>query len=108
MEFRRVLFRSLIEFAEEDHMAAVTVWNDGPPITANERDRIFDRFYRGAAARTAAPGSGLGLFVARKIVLAHGGNLSLVEPGANGTSGVGFRLTVPISINEDPHGFWEA
>ncbi len=97
----------LIEFAEEDHMAAVTVWNDGPPIPANERDRIFDRFYRGAAARTAAPGSGLGLFVARKIVLAHGGNLSLVDPGANGTSGVGFRLTVPISINEDPHGFRE-
>jgi two-component system sensor histidine kinase KdpD len=97
----------LIEFAEEDHMAAVTVWNYGPPIPANERDRIFERFYRGDAARTAVPGSGLGLFVARKIVLAHGGNLSLVDPGANGKSRVGFQLTVPISIHEGSHGFFE-
>jgi two-component system sensor histidine kinase KdpD len=97
----------LIEFAEEDRLAAVTVWNDGPPIPVNERERIFERFYRGDAARTAAPGSGLGLFVARKIVLAHGGNLSLVDPGANRKSGVGFRLTVPISINEGSHDSWE-
>jgi len=97
----------LIEFAEEEQMAAITVWNEGPPIPASDRDRIFDRFYRGTAARTVVPGSGLGLFVARKIALAHGGKLSLVGSGANGKSGVGFRLTVPIAANEDSHGSWE-
>jgi two-component system sensor histidine kinase KdpD len=97
----------LIEFAEEDRMAAITVWNDGAPIPASERDLIFDRFYRGAVARTVAAGSGLGLFVARKIALAHGGNLTLVDSGTNGKSGVGFRLTVPISAKEDSHGEWE-
>jgi two-component system sensor histidine kinase KdpD len=97
----------LIEFTEEDRMAAITVWNDGAPIAASERDRIFDRFYRGAAARTVSAGSGLGLFVARKIALAHGGNLNLVDNGTNGKSGVGFRLTVPISAKEDSHGEWE-
>jgi len=97
----------LTEFAEEEHMAAITVWNDGPPIPASERDRIFDRFYRGTAARTVVPGSGLGLFVARKIALAHGGNLSLVDSAVNGKSGVSFRLTVPISTDEDSRGSWE-
>jgi two-component system sensor histidine kinase KdpD len=97
----------LIEFAEEEHMAAITVWNDGPPIPAGERDRIFDRFYRGTTAKKVAPGSGLGLFVARKIALAHGGDLSLADSGANGKSVVGFRLTLPISLNEDSHGSWE-
>jgi two-component system sensor histidine kinase KdpD len=97
----------LTEFAEEEHMAAITVWNDGLPIPSSERDRIFERFYRGTAARTVVPGSGLGLFVARKIALAHGGNLSLVDSTVNGKSGVSFRLTVPISTNEDPHDAWE-
>jgi signal transduction histidine kinase len=66
-------------------------------IPANERDRIFDRFYRGMAARRLAPGSGLGLFVARKIALAHGGDLALVNTGEEG---VGFRLTIPASARE--------
>ena len=78
-------------------MAAITVWNDGPPIAEGERDRIFERFYRGTEARRSASGSGLGLYVARKIALAHGGNLALVN---DRTSTVGFRLTVPFSTPE--------
>ena len=97
----------LIDFAQEERMAAITVWNDGPPIPASERDRVFDRFYRGTSARTAAPGSGLGLFVARKIALAHGGNLRLVDSAGDGKAGVAFRLTVPIATDEDSHGSWE-
>jgi two-component system sensor histidine kinase KdpD len=97
----------LVEFAEEERMAVITVWNDGPPIPPSERERIFDRFYRGAVARQTASGSGLGLYVARKIALAHGGSLSLVDSGAGGKNVVGFRLAVPISASEDSHGSWE-
>ncbi len=53
------------------------VWNSGNPLPVNERTRIFERFYRGTEARQVAPGSGLGLYVARKIVQAHGGSLDL-------------------------------
>ena len=87
----------LIEFCAHEEMAAITVWNDGPPIAEGERDRIFERFYRGTEARRSASGSGLGLYVARKIALAHGGNLALVN---DRTSTVGFRLTVPFSTPE--------
>ncbi len=83
-------------------LIAVDVWNDGSPIPANERARIFDRFYRGAAAQKQASGSGLGLYVARKIALAHGGNLDLDGPaGANG--GTAFRFTIPLSNSEFDH-----
>ncbi len=84
--------RVSVDLKAEGSTAVITVWNDGAPIPANERGRIFDRFYRGTAARRVSPGSGLGLFVARKIALAHGGDLALVNTGAEG---VGFRLTIP-------------
>jgi two-component system, OmpR family, sensor histidine kinase KdpD len=83
-------------------LIAVDVWNDGTPIPSNERARIFDRFYRGAEAQKQASGSGLGLYVARKIALAHGGNLELDGPaGANG--GTAFRFTIPLSNSEFDH-----
>ncbi len=86
-----------IDLGASEDMAAITVWNDGPPIAESERVHIFERFYRGKEARRTAPGSGLGLYIARKIALAHGGNLVLAD---DRTSGVGFRLTIPTSIAE--------
>jgi two-component system sensor histidine kinase KdpD len=86
-----------IELMALDKMAAITVWNEGAPIAESERARIFDRFYRGTAARRMAPGTGLGLYVARKIALAHGGDLALVDGGRDF---VGFRLTIPLWTQE--------
>ena len=77
---------------------AIRVWNNGTPIPSGEQARIFDRFYRGVDARRQAPGSGLGLYVARKIALAHGGNLDLDEPDGSG-AGTAFRFALPISEN---------
>jgi two-component system, OmpR family, sensor histidine kinase KdpD len=81
---------------------AVRVWNNGTPIPAGDQDRIFERFYRGVDAHRHVPGSGLGLYVARKIALTHGGNLDLEEPEEGGT-GTAFRFTIPISKNEPVH-----
>jgi signal transduction histidine kinase len=78
-------------------MAAITVWNAGPPIAVGERDRIFERFYRGTEARRTTPGSGLGLYIARKIARAHGGDLALLDERPDE---VGFRLTLPFSTDE--------
>ena len=86
--------RVSIEIGAQEGMAAITVWNDGPPIAEGECERIFERFYRGTEAQRTAPGSGLGLYVARKIALAHGGNLALVN---DRRSQVGVRLTLPWS-----------
>jgi len=89
--------RVLVELAADENAATIAVWNDGDPIPPSERPRVFDRFYRGTDARRTAAGSGLGLYVARKIALAHGGDLALVDTGTNG---VAFRLTLPVSRSE--------
>ena len=92
--------RVSIENANE--AIAVRVWNNGTPIPAGEQARIFERFYRGVDARRQTPGTGLGLYVARKIALAHGGNLGLEGPEGGG-AGTAFRFTMPVSRNELGH-----
>lgn len=70
----------------------LTVWNEGGEIPPDERDRIFDRFYRGSKNRHKVEGTGLGLAIARTIVEAHGGKIWLdAEP-----TGPAFRLQLPI------------
>ena len=82
---------------------AVRVWNSGNAIPPNERARIFERFYRGTEAVQVAPGSGLGLYVARKIAQAHGGSLDLEGGDARDSEGTSFRLTIPIAKNDSDH-----
>jgi two-component system sensor histidine kinase KdpD len=86
-----------VELGNQGDMAGITVRNPGPPIEKAERERIFERFYRGADARRGSPGSGLGLYVARKIARAHAGDLMLLD---RETEEVCFLLTVPLSKAE--------
>jgi two-component system, OmpR family, heavy metal sensor histidine kinase CusS len=59
-------------------MVQIRIANASRPITPSDRERIFDRFYRGDPARTRQiEGLGLGLSLAREIVHAHGGTLVL-------------------------------
>jgi two-component system sensor histidine kinase KdpD len=85
----------LLKISREDNRISVRVISDGTPIANLEKARIFERFYRGTEARRMAAGTGLGLYVARKIALAHGGSLELDNepPGGGGTT---FRLSIPV------------
>lgn len=74
-------------------IAFVDVVDTGPGIPADEVDRIFERFHRGPAERSARPGRGIGLTIARGLARAHGGD---VVAAANGSGGATFRLTVPV------------
>jgi len=81
---------------------AIRIWNRGKRIPPAEQARIFERFYRGTEAQRVAPGSGLGLYVARKIAIAHGGTLEL-EKQFSGSEGVAFRFTMPHTHSEPDH-----
>ena len=69
---------------------ALTVEDDGPGIPPEHRDRVFDRFWRGASA--APGGSGLGLAIAAWITERHGGR---IVAGASRLGGARFDATLP-------------
>ena len=74
-----------------DVTAQVIVQDTGPGIPADERERVFDRFYRGRDA--AAGGSGLGLAIVRQIATLHAGSVTL--SAANAGSGTQALATFP-------------
>jgi signal transduction histidine kinase len=69
----------------------ITVRDHGPGVPLRERERIFGRFEY-ADARTAGSGLGLGLYVAREIVEAHGGRLTVGTPPGGGAA---FEIDLP-------------
>ena len=86
-----------VSLERQDEWAEVRVVNAGNLICGHERTRIFERFYRGAQARRMAPGSGLGLYFAHKIVQAHGGSMELEDEATDDGEGTAFRLTLPLA-----------
>lgn len=90
-----------VDIERQNDLIAVKVSNNGSSIPSNERNRIFERFYRGAEAKRSTSGSGLGLFVARKIALAHGGALDL-EMQDRANDSITFCLKIP-NIREANH-----
>ena len=75
--------------------ALVEVADDGPGLSADEADRVFERFYRADASRTrASGGSGLGLSIVAALVAAHGGRVEVTTtPGGGAT----FRVRLPLA-----------
>ena len=77
----------------------LSVRDSGPGIAREDRQRVFDRFYRGANA--GARGSGLGLAIVKSIAERHGAMVSLgtglAEPG------LGVTITFPPQHPNRPH-----
>jgi signal transduction histidine kinase len=70
----------------------LAVRDSGVGIPADELAHVFDPFRRVAATRHVAPGAGLGLFVVRRIVEAHGGTIEVDSaPGAGSTFRIGLQ-----------------
>jgi len=68
----------------------------GPGIDSFEQSLIFEKFYRGQHQRYAAPGTGMGLSIAKVIVEAHGGTIGVVSQLGSGSV---FSFTLPLDKN---------
>ncbi len=89
--------------AADGRSVVIRVEDRGPGIAAADRERVFEPFYRGAAAeRNETPGSGLGLSLVRRIVSAHGGRVHVEEAEGGGTAVVVALPVFPTEAEEAP------
>jgi two-component system, OmpR family, sensor histidine kinase BaeS len=71
----------------------VTVSDEGPGVSAEDREHLFDRYYRADTTRAHdLGGSGLGLAISHEVALAHGGRLWVEDAPGGGSS---FFLALP-------------
>jgi two-component system, OmpR family, sensor histidine kinase KdpD len=73
------------------------IHNEGSYIPPVERAKVFARYYRSPAVEHRAPGTGLGLSVAKKAVEAHGGKISIESDVVAGTT---FVIAIPAATEE--------
>ncbi|WP_432820880.1 ATP-binding protein [Trichloromonas sp.] len=76
----------------EKNMLSISVGDQGVGLSEDKLEHIFDKFYRADTSETAPTGTGLGLYITRAIVEAHGGRISASsQPGQGAT----FTFTLP-------------
>lgn len=77
----------------DDGQVRISIADQGPGLSEEELSRIFDKYYRGARTRDTVPGVGMGLAIARDIVLAHGGRMWAESATGEGAR---FSFTLPV------------
>ncbi len=77
----------------------VRVRDHGPGIPAEHRARLFERFFRVPGAKSMIRGTGLGLYICRKIVEAHGGEIKVEDVDGGGAC---FAFSLPLQPLEAP------
>ncbi|MBL8955436.1 MAG: HAMP domain-containing histidine kinase [Myxococcaceae bacterium] len=86
------------EVGREGGFVVASVVDQGPGVPEEDRERIFEPFYRGARAQAHdPPGAGLGLAIARQIARAHGGEVALRQAASAG--GV-FVVRLPLTAKQ--------
>lgn len=79
----------------------LTVQDQGIGVPSRERHRLFTKFYRASNARTVRPdGTGVGLFMAKKAIVAHGGSIIFESVEGKGST-FGFRLPLQQALAKD-------
>ena len=79
--------------AEANGELVLWVQDTGPGIPDSEKGLVFDKFYRGRSGHASRSSTGLGLSIAREIVLANGGNIAIQDARPHGTR---ILLTLPL------------
>ena len=86
-----------IRVAHTNVEAIFSVNSYGPVIPMADRERIFDRYYRSATYANRAPGTGIGLSVAKRVALIHGGYVWVTSDEVEGTT---FFAAIPAPVNK--------
>jgi signal transduction histidine kinase len=89
----------LVTLGSEIRDSSVRFWvqDSGPGVRPEDKDRIFERFYRGPSAHHRSDGAGLGLSIVQAIAGAHGGQVELDSEQGHGAT---FTIVVPLDQQE--------
>jgi len=80
-----------VELSEKESEVLLRVSDNGPGIFPADREKVFDKFFRGKTSRKN-PGTGLGLYLAKHIVESHSGKISIESSGDGGAC---FQVLLP-------------
>ena len=93
-----------VTVSREGHDARLVVEDSGPGIEANQRETVFERFYRGGqdGRSSGESGCGLGLAIVKRLVDLHQGRIEIVDSTFG--SGAAFRVWLPLAQKEQRAG----
>lgn len=86
-----------VSASEQDGGILFSVHNFGPAIPASEQEQVFERYFRSSCASGSAPGTGIGLSIARRAAQAHGGDAWVTSNEEDGTT---FYASLPREAQE--------
>jgi len=84
-----------VEAGIKDSEVWISIGDTGPGISLDEQPHIFTPFYRGNSGRRFTQGMGLGLSIARDLVMAHGGRLEMTSTPGQGSC---FTIWLPFIL----------
>ena len=84
-----------VEVAQNEGLATMGVQDRGIGVAEADQERIFEQFERTDDSRKHAAGLGLGLYITREIVRAHGGTIALQSATGEGSL---FKVTLPLLV----------
>jgi signal transduction histidine kinase len=95
-----------LRVAREGDAVVLTAADDGVGVAEEDIPRLFERFFRASNAKGRVSGMGLGLFIAREIVVRHGGSMWVESEEGHGSL---FGVALPLAEDhEQPEPVTEA
>ncbi len=89
-----------VSLSIDNNEVLFTVKDTGIGVPMDEREHLFSKFYRASNARVRRPdGTGVGIYLAKKVIDAHGGKIVFESVEGKGST-FGFRLPLPPSLNK--------
>ena len=89
-----------VELSQTDNIISLNIGDNGCGVDKEELENIFEQFYRAGPELTRPSyGTGLGLYIAKEIIISHGGTISVISDGPS--KGIKFLININIKRGKE-------